>query len=122
MSGLIALLVSWAVMTVSFVIISKLPIGVEIESLGKAVFAAAVFGILNTVLRPILDFFGWIPTVLTLGLFSLVINAIIFGLAASLVDGFRLKSFWSALIGALLLSIVNGMLFGLVARFVPGLA
>ncbi|MEY4520415.1 MAG: hypothetical protein RLZZ499_3015 [Cyanobacteriota bacterium] len=54
MTGII---VTWLVITVSFLIISKLPIGVEIDSFGKALLSAAVFGILNAILRPILGFF-----------------------------------------------------------------
>lgn len=111
MSGL---LIIWLITTISFLIISKLPIGVEIDSLGKAVFSAAVFGILNALLRPILAFFAFPITLLTLGLFGFVLNAIIFGLAAWIVDGFRLRwGFWSALIGSIALSIINSLLFNL---------
>jgi putative membrane protein len=109
MTGII---VTWLVTTVSFLIISRLPIGVEIDSFGKAAISAAVFGILNALLRPILGFFTLPFIILTLGLFLFVLNAIIFALAAWLVPGFRLRwGFWSAFIGSIALSIINSLIF-----------
>lgn len=108
------LLITWLVTTVSFLIISRLPIGIEIDSFKKAAISAAVFGILNALLRPILGFLTFPFIILTFGLFVFVLNAIIFGLAAYLVEGFRLRwGFWSALIGSLALSIINSLLFNL---------
>ena len=113
---MIGLFITWLVTTISFLIISKLPIGVEIDSLGKAAISAVVFGILNAILRPILGFFTFPFIILTFGLFMFVLNAIIFGLAAALVPGFRLRwGFWSALIGAIALSLVNSLLFNVLA-------
>jgi putative membrane protein len=116
MTGLTGLLVIWLVTTVSLFLISKLPIGVEIDSFGKAAISAIVFGVLNALLRPVIAFLTFPLTFLTLGLFSLVVNAIIFGLAAWLVPGFRLRwGFWSALIGAFALSVTNSIIF----HFIP---
>jgi putative membrane protein len=99
--SLIGLLVAWLVTSVSLLLISKLPTGVEISSFQKALVSAIVFGLLNAFVRPVIAFFTLPITFLTFGLFSVVINAIIFGLAAALVDGFSLRwGFWSALIGA----------------------
>ena len=112
------LLITWIVTTISFLIISRLPIGVEIDSLGKAAISAAVFGILNALLRPVLGFFTFPLIIVTLGLFLFVLNAIIFGLAAWLVPGFRLRwGIWSALIGSIALSIINSLIFHLVGAF-----
>lgn len=106
------ILIPWLVTTISLLIISRLPIGVEIDSFGKALISAAVFGILNALVKPILFWLTIPVTLLTLGLFLLVLNAIIFGLAAALVSGFRLRwGFWSALLGAFLLGLVNSLLF-----------
>lgn len=106
------LLIAWLVTTVSLLIISKLPIGVEIDTFGKALISAAVFGILNAIVKPILVVLGVPFIVLTLGLFLFVINAIVFGLAAALVTGFRLRfGFWSALLGAFLLGLVNSLTY-----------
>ena len=110
------IIVTWLVTTVSFLIISRLPIGVEIDSFGKAAISAAVFGILNAIVRPILGFFTFPLIFLTFGLFLFVLNAIIFSLAAWLVTGFRLRSgFWSALIGSIALSAINSIIFHFLA-------
>ncbi|KYC35539.1 hypothetical protein WA1_06870 [Scytonema hofmannii PCC 7110] len=102
---------TWLVTAVSFLIISRLPIGVEVDSFGKALIAAAVFGILNAILGPILTFFTFPFIILTLGLFFFILNAIIFGLAAYLVPGFRLRwGIWSALLGSFSLAIINSLL------------
>ncbi|MDX2215280.1 MAG: phage holin family protein [Oculatellaceae cyanobacterium bins.114] len=121
MSLLIGILITWLITAVSLFIISKLPLGIEIDSFNKALFSAAVFGILNAVLGPILRFLGTPITFLTLGLFALVINAIIFGLAAWLVEGFRLRwGIWSALLGAIALSIINSLIFRVLGGVLPG--
>jgi len=102
----------WLVTAVSLLIISQLPIGVKVDNFGKALFAAAVFGILNAFVKPILVILTLPITLLTLGLFYLVLNVFIFGLTAWLVKGFELKSgFISAVFGAICLSLVNGILF-----------
>lgn len=112
------LLITWLVTTVSFLIISRLPIGVEIDSFGKAAISALVFGILNAILRPILNFFTFPLIILTFGLFAFIVNATVFGLAALIVPGFRLRwGFWSALIGAIALSVINSLLFKLLGNF-----
>ena len=89
--SLIGLLVAWLVTSVSLLLISKLPTGVEISSFQKALVSAIVFGLLNAFVRPVIAFFTLPITFLTFGLFSVVINAIIFGLAAALVDCFSLR-------------------------------
>lgn len=97
-------------------IISKIPIGIEIDSFKKAAIFAAVFGILNALLGSLLGILTLPIIFLTFGLFAFVLNAIIFGIAAYLVEGFRLRwGFWSALIGSIALGIVNSLLFHLLA-------
>lgn len=120
MSWLIGILVTWVVTTISLLIISKLPIGVEIDTLRKAFISAAVFGVLNAILGPILNFlflpFNAITLFLLSFIFATIVNAIIFALAAALVEGFRLRhKVVSPLIGAILLGIVNSLIF----RFLP---
>ncbi|NET68345.1 MAG: phage holin family protein [Moorea sp. SIO1G6] len=111
---IISLLIACLVTAVSLLIISKLPTGVEIDSFEKALVSAVVFGILNALLKPILDVLSLPLTILTVGLFAIVVNAIIFGLAAALVTGFRLRwGFWSALIGAIALGFVNSLIYKL---------
>ena len=117
--NLTAILVSLVVTTISLIIISKLPTGVEIDSVQKAFLSAIVFGVINALLHPILTILTLPLIFLTFGLFYFVVNAIIFGLAAFLVQGFRLRwGFWSALIGSLALSIVNSIIFHLLPNSV----
>ena len=114
--NIVAILVSLVVTTISLLIISKLPLGIEIDSLQKGVIAAVVFGILNAILHPILTGFGLL-TVVTFGLASFIANIIIFGLAALLVEGFRLRSkFLSPIIGAFALSVINSVIFKILAN------
>lgn len=113
---MVGILVTWLVTALSFLIISKLPIGVEIDSFGKALISAAVIGILNALLLPILSFFTLPFIILTIGLFFFVLNAIIFGIAAYLVNGFRLRyGIWSALLGSIALALINSALLRILA-------
>jgi len=110
---IISIVVSLVVTAISLLIISKLPLGIEIDSIGKSVLAAVIFGILNAFLKPILTGFG-LFNVLTFGLTSFIANVIIFGLAALLIQGFRLQNkIVSPIIGALALSIINSLVFKL---------
>ena len=109
---MIPFLVTLLVTAVSLLIISKLPTGVEIDSVKKAIFSALIFGALNAFVRPILSFLSAPITFITFGFFTVIINAIIFGLAAALVTGFRLRwGFWSALIGSFALGVINSVIF-----------
>ncbi len=109
-----SLVIAWLVTSVSFFIISKLPIGVDIDTFGKAMISAAVFGLLNALVRPVFMFFGFPLVLVTFGLWIIVINAIIFGLAAWLVEGFRLRwGIWSALLGAIALGFINSLLLSM---------
>ena len=110
---IISIIVSLVVTAISLLIISKLPLGIEIDSIGKSILAAIVFGVLNAVLKPLLTGFG-LFSLLTLGLASFVANVIIFGLSALLIQGFRLQNkVLSPIVGALALSIINSLVFKL---------
>lgn len=117
MPWIVGILIVWLITAVSLYIISKLPfVGVEISNPQIALISAAVFGILNALLGPILRFLTFPINFLTLGLFAIVVNAIIFGLAAYLVQGFRLeKGFLSALLGAILLGLINSVIIQILA-------
>lgn len=80
------------------------------ESIGTVIILALVLGLLNTLLRPILVFFTIPITIITLGLFLLVINAGIILMASNLVDGFSVNGFWCAIGFSLILSFI-GMIF-----------
>lgn len=105
-------LATWLVTTLSLLIISNLPLGIEIRNFRTAIVAALVLGLLNALLLPILQFLAFPLTFLTLGLFSLIVNAAVFALAARLVDGFHLRDgFLSAFIGSIVVSLFNWILF-----------
>lgn len=110
---IISIVLTLLVTSVSLVIISKLPTGVEIDDFNKALISAAVFGLLNAFVRPILGLFiSPAGLILSGSLVTLILNMAIFGLAAWLVEGFRLRwGIWSALIGAIALVIINQVIF-----------
>ena len=85
--------------------------GVEVSAFGSAVLVALVLSLLNLIVKPILVILTLPVTILTLGLFLLVINALIILLASSLVSGFSVDGFWQALLFSLLLSILESVLF-----------
>jgi putative membrane protein len=103
----------WIVTTVSLLIITRLPLGITVRDMGTAFVAALVLGLLNALLGPILRFLAFPITILTLGLFAIVINAFLLWLTSKLVDGFRLDGALSAIIGAIVLGILNALIFWL---------
>jgi putative membrane protein len=117
-----AFLITALITTISLVIISKLPLGIEIDGFNKALIAGLVFGVLNAIVAPILLVLALPVTFLTLGLASglvkFIVNVIIFALAAQLVEGFQLKNgIWSAVIGAIILSLSNSIISNLIYNF-----
>jgi putative membrane protein len=88
-------------------LIAKYVPGITVDSFYTAVIAAVILGLFNAVLKPILVLLTLPITLITLGLFSLVINAALFFFAASFVEGFAVTSFWYALLGSLLMSIIS---------------
>ena len=104
----------WLVTSVSLYILSKLPTGVELDGFGPALVAGLALGLLNAFLLPVLEFFTFPLRWLTFGLFSIVLNGIIFMLAASLVKGFGLnRGCLTAIIGSLLVSLLNWFILSL---------
>jgi putative membrane protein len=96
---------------VAILIISYLLPGVIwVEGVWAALVAAFLLGIVNAVLRPILIFFTLPITVLTLGLFLLVINGLMLLLVSSIVRGFHVNGFWGAVLGSILISLVSWVL------------
>ena len=78
--------------------------GVQVQSFGSALIAAFVIGLLNAVLRPVLVILTLPVTVVTVGLFLFVINALMFWAAAGVLDGFHVNGFMAALLGSLIYS------------------
>ena len=101
---------------VAILIISYLfPKMIWVDGLMAALIAAFLLGIVNVIIRPILVFLTLPLTVLTLGLFLLVINGLMLWLVAALVKGFHVNGFWGAVFGSILISIVSWIL----SRFLP---
>jgi putative membrane protein len=99
------ILIRWFLLAAALLLVAQLYPGVQVTSFGAAMIAALVLGLLNTLLRPILVLLTLPVTLLTLGLFLFVINALMFYFAASLLDGFHVNGFMAALIGSVLYSL-----------------
>ncbi|MBP1930996.1 phage holin family protein [Ammoniphilus resinae] len=87
---------------------------ISLRGFGTAVLAAIILGLVNFFIKPILIFFTFPITVLSLGLFLLVINAITYWIASLFVPGFEIYSFWGAFLGAIVTSVVNALLNSLI--------
>jgi putative membrane protein len=97
------LLLRWLMNAVALLVVANLVPGIHVESLYTALFVALVLGIVNAVIRPILVILTLPITVLTLGLFTLIINALLFWFVSTVVKGFFVAGFVPAFWGALLL-------------------
>ena len=86
---------------------STLLSGVQIDGTGSVILAAVLLALVNAFVRPVAFLLTLPLTIVTLGLFLLVINAAMFGLVAAMLDGFSVAGFWSALFGALIVSITS---------------
>lgn len=98
-----------AVTALALLLVSKLLPGVEINGLLPVILAAIVLGLLNALVRPVLVILTLPITLLTLGLFIIVINGTLFYFAASFIDGFYVANFISAVIGSLLVSLISSV-------------
>ena len=99
------IVVRWLLLAAALLLVAQIYPGVQVKSFGSAMIAALVLGLLNTLLRPILVLLTLPVTLLTLGLFLFVINALMFYFAANLLEGFGVTGFVAALIGSLLYSV-----------------
>jgi putative membrane protein len=99
------IVIRWFLLAAALLLVANLYPGVQVASFSSAMVAALVLGLLNALLRPILVLLTLPVTVLTLGLFLFVINALMFYFAASLLTGFNVTGFVAALIGSLLYSL-----------------
>jgi putative membrane protein len=109
------ILIRWLITTLAILAVPYLISGVRVESFGSAMLTAAILGILNAMVRPILILLTLPLTILTLGLFILVINALLFELAGAIVPGMYVASFWSAFFASIIVSIVSWILNSVVA-------
>jgi putative membrane protein len=103
----LVIITRWLIITVAILLSSMFIPGIRIDSLATAVIAAGLLGIINVVIRPIFIILTLPLNILTLGLFSFVINAFLLKLVAFFVQGFEVDGFLAALFGALVISLVN---------------
>ncbi|HZE92516.1 MAG TPA: phage holin family protein [Rhizobacter sp.] len=99
------IMVRWLLLAAALLLVAHLYPGVVVKSFGAAMIAALVLGLLNTLLRPLLVLLTLPVTLLTLGLFLFVINALMFYFAAQLLNGLSVAGFGAALIGSLIYSV-----------------
>jgi len=104
---MIRLLLSWLINAVALVITAYVLPGFEVESFGVALWAALVVGILNMTLGWLLGLVTWPLSWLLPNLIYVLITAVVLYVAAMLVRGFRIRSFWTALLGACVLTLVH---------------
>ena len=100
-------ILKWLCSALALLAVAYLYSGVVVTSFTGALIAAAVLGVLNTIIRPLLVLLTLPVTVVTLGLFMFVINALMFWAAASLVSGLNVNGFWAALIGSVIYSLLQ---------------
>ena len=118
-SRLMKLIVRWLLLAAALLLVAHLYQGVEVKGFGAAMIAALVIGLFNALLRPILVLLTLPVTLLTMGLFLFVINAVMFYAAASLIDGFNVSSFLAALIGSLIYSLCGMVIDVAMERLFP---
>lgn len=101
------LIVHWLIMTVSVMIAAYVIPGVTVSNFFSALWVALFLGIVNLLLKPLLILITLPINILTLGLFTFVINGLIILLASSVVKGFQVSGFWVAVLFSIVLSIIN---------------
>ncbi len=107
---MIGFLLRWSINLVALVAAGILIDGIRIQSMSAGVLAAGILGVVNAVIRPVALIFTLPINLLTLGLFTLVINAAMLKLVASVVPGFVIETFGAAFLGALLVSVISWIL------------
>ena len=110
------LLLTWLINAAALFALPFLMSSVTVTHIGAALVAALVLGLVNTLIRPVLVLLTLPVTLLSMGLFILVINALLFWAVANLVDGFQVSGFWSAFIAAILYSIISWALSTLLLK------
>jgi putative membrane protein len=104
------LLIRWLVLTIAITLTAYLLDGIHVSGFFSAFFAAALLGILNAFFRPVLLILTLPINLLTLGLFTFVINAVMLKMASGVISGFEVSGFWTAVFGSLLISVISWLL------------
>lgn len=114
MSGLTPFLLQWLITGLSLWVTSHVFAGIKFDSTKALVISALLLGLVNALVRPVLVFLTFPLTLLTLGLFLLVINALMIKLVAALVKGFTVSSFWTAFFAAIFIALLSWLMGGVI--------
>ncbi|CAB3677583.1 hypothetical protein LMG3458_01430 [Achromobacter deleyi] len=109
-----ALILVWILNAVALLAVAYLLPGITVASFGSALIAALVLGLVNMLVKPVLVLLTLPITIVTLGLFLIVINALLFWFVGSVLKGFQVNGFWWAVGGAILYSLISGLLTKLI--------
>ncbi len=104
------ILIRWFILTLAILLSAYLIDGIAVAGFFPAFLAAAVLGILNAFFRPVLLILTLPVNILTFGLFTFVINALLLKMASGVISGFDIHGFWAAVLGALVISVVSWLL------------
>lgn len=104
------ILIRWLILTFAIMLTAFLLDGIQVADFFSALFAAGILGILNAFFRPILIVLTLPINILSLGLFTFIINAVLLMMVSGVIPGFEVRGFWSALFGSLLISIASWLL------------
>jgi len=113
------LLLRWLLSALALIVVASLYSGVQVAGFGSALIAAAVIGLLNAVLRPVLVVLTLPVTLVTLRLFLFVINALMFWSASGLMQSFHVNGFWAAVLGSLIYSALQLLIDAILERLLP---
>ena len=111
---MVALILVWILNAVALLAVAYLLPGIVVASFGSALIAALVLGLVNMLVKPVLVLLTLPITIVTLGLFLIVINALLFWFVGSVLKGFQVNGFWWAVGGAILYNIISGLLTKLI--------
>jgi putative membrane protein len=109
-----SIIIRWIINALSLMLVAYILPNIGISGFYIALVTALILGLINAFIRPFLIFVTLPINVLTLGLFTFVINALLFWFVASFVEGFTVDGFWAAFFGALIFSIVSALATGLI--------
>ena len=110
------LFLRWLILTVAIMFASYLMDGIHVSGFFSAFLAAAILGILNAFFRPILILLTLPINILSLGLFTFLINAMLLKMASGVISGFEVYGFWSAFFGSLVISLVSWLLSSFISE------
>ena len=113
---MLKLILKWLLSAAALLGVTYIYSGVNVASFGTAMVAALVIGLLNMLVRPILVVLTIPVTLITLGLFLFVINALMFWAASGLIGGFQVNGFWAALLGSLIYSALGVVIDALLEK------